>query len=369
MPRDEDFVTKIFVGSTHTPVLFFSSRGMVYKMKVWRLPAATPQSVGKALINLLPLQQDERITTILPLPEDESTWAKLDVMFATKSGNIRRNSLDDFSQINRNGKIAMKLDEGDLLVDVLICETADDVLLTTANGRCIRFAAEDVRLFKSRGSDGVRGIRLDEGDTVISMAILTNVEATPAERTAYLKQAAVIRRAQNVGDGEAEPVAEAPIELGDEEGEEDTGTAELSPERYGELSAKEQFILTVSEKGFGKRSSAYEYRQSGRGGKGITAMVVNDRNGKMVAAFPIADTDQIMLVTDGGKLIRTPVHDVRIAGRNTQGVRVFRTEDAEKVVSVERVPEEAAGEDGANGDGAGGAATDGPTDGGGTPAT
>jgi DNA gyrase subunit A len=366
--RDEDFVTKIFVGSTHTPVLFFSSRGMVYKMKVWRLPAATPQSVGKALINLLPLQQDERITTILPLPEDESTWAKLDVMFATKSGNIRRNSLDDFSQINRNGKIAMKLDEGDLLVDVLICETADDVLLTTANGRCIRFAAEDVRLFKSRGSDGVRGIRLDEGDSVISMAILTNVEATPAERTAYLKQAAIIRRAQNVGDGEAEPVAEAPLELGDEEGEEDTGVAELSPERYGELSAKEQFILTVSEKGFGKRSSAYEYRQSGRGGKGITAMVVNDRNGKMVAAFPIADTDQIMLVTDGGKLIRTPVHDVRIAGRNTQGVRVFRTDDAEKVVSVERVPEEAAGEDGANGDGAGGAATDGPTDGGGTPA-
>ena len=211
--RDEDFVTKIFVCSTHTPVLFFSSRGMVYKMKVWRLPAATPQSVGKALINLLPLQQNERITTILPLPEDESTWAKLDVMFATKSGNIRRNSLDDFSQINRNGKIAMKLDEGDLLVDVLICETADDVLLTTANGRCIRFAAEDVRLFKSRGSDGVRGIRLDGsdgvgGDTVISMAILTNVEATPAERAAYLKQAATIRRAQSAGDGEAEPVTE-----------------------------------------------------------------------------------------------------------------------------------------------------------------
>jgi DNA gyrase subunit A len=368
--RDEDFVTKIFVGSTHTPVLFFSSRGMVYKMKVWRLPAATPQSVGKALINLLPLQQDERITTILPLPEDESTWAKLDVMFATKSGNIRRNSLDDFSQINRNGKIAMKLDEGDLLVDVLICETADDVLLTTGNGRCIRFAAEDVRLFKSRGSDGVRGIRLDSadgvgGDTVISMAILTNVEATPAERTAYLKQAANIRRAQNAGDGEAEPI----VEVVDEEGEEDTGTAELSPERYGELSAKEQFILTVSEKGFGKRSSAYEYRQSGRGGKGITAMVVNDRNGKMVAAFPIADTDQIMLVTDGGKLIRTPVHDVRIAGRNTQGVRVFRTDDAEKVVSVERVPEEAAGDDGAAGDGADGAAPEGPVDGGGTPAT
>ncbi len=363
--RDEDFVTKIFVGSTHTPVLFFSSRGMVYKLKVWRLPAATPQSVGKALINLLPLQQDERITTILPLPEDESTWAKLDVMFATKSGNIRRNSLDDFSQINRNGKIAMKLDEGDLLVDVLICETADDVLLTTANGRCIRFAAEDVRLFKSRGSDGVRGIRLDEGDTVISMAILTNVEASPAERTAYLKQAANIRRAQNTGDGEAEPVAE----VVDEEGEEDTGTAELSPERYGELSAKEQFILTVSEKGFGKRSSAYEYRQSGRGGKGITAMVVNDRNGKMIAAFPISDTDQIMLVTDGGKLIRTPVHDVRIAGRNTQGVRIFRTDDTEKVVSVERVPEEAAGEDGPTGDGAGTTGPDGPADGGATPAT
>ena len=360
--RDEDFVTKIFVGSTHTPVLFFSSRGMVYKMKVWRLPAATPQSVGKALINLLPLQQDERINTILPLPEDEEIWAKLDVMFATKSGNIRRNSLDDFSQINRNGKIAMKLDEGDLLVDVLICQTADDVLLTTANGRCIRFAAEDVRLFKSRGSDGVRGIRLDAGDTVISMAILSKVEASPAERAAYLKQAATIRRAQNAGDGEE--AIEGAAEIADEEAEEITGTADLSPERYGELSAKEQFILTVSDKGFGKRSSAYEYRQTGRGGKGLVAMVVNDRNGKLVASFPIADTDQIMLVTDGGKLIRTPVHDVRVAGRNTQGVRVFRTDDAEKVVSVERVPEEAAGENGDVGENGGGEDGDGGGEGG-----
>jgi DNA gyrase subunit A len=344
--REEDFVTKLFVGSTHTPVLFFSSRGMVYKMKVWRLPAATPQSPGKALINLLPLEQDERITTILPLPEDETSWEKLDVMFATQSGGVRRNSLADFTQINRNGKIAMKLDEGDKIIDVAICTIADDILLTTADGRCIRFSAEDVRLFKGRDSTGVRGIRLEEGDRVISMAILSHVEASPAERAAYLKQASAVRRAAGAEGAEPEPAA-AP----EEDGEEVAGAADLSPERYGELSAKEQFVLTVSEKGFGKRSSAYEYRLSGRGGKGIVAMVVNDRNGKLVASFPIAETDQMMLVTDGGKLIRTGVGDVRIAGRNTQGVRIFRTEESEKVVSVERVPEEAGDNGEATGEG------------------
>jgi DNA gyrase subunit A len=339
--RDEDFVTKLFIGSTHTPVLFFSSRGMVYKMKVWRLPAATPQATGKALINLLPLEQEERITTILPLPEDETSWEKLDVVFATKSGNIRRNSLADFIQINRNGKIAMKLDEGDVLVDVMTCTTADDVLLTTAFGRSIRFQVEDVRLFKGRDSTGVRGIRLEGDDKVISMAILRHVEATPAERAEYLKQAAAIRRAAS-GDGEDTDNG-ATVEA-DEESEDVSGEAQLSPERYGELSANEQFILTVSEKGFGKRSSAYEYRLSGRGGKGIIAMVVNDRNGPLVSSFPIEETSQIMLVTDGGKLIRTGVDEVRIAGRNTQGVRVFRTDEAEKVVSVEQVPEDESGD-------------------------
>ena len=376
--REEDVVTQIFVASTHTPVLFFSSRGMVYRMKVWRLPAATPQSIGKALVNLLPLTEGEIITSILPLPEDETTWGALELMFATKSGNVRRNSLADFENINRNGKIAMKLDEGDRIVRVAICrsagpgasdgdepekagsdtahaetgdtaegpqlETLDNVLLTTAAGRCIRFAVDDVRLFKGRNSSGVRGIRLDQGDEVISMAILRHVGASPGEREAYLKQALAMRRAQGaeVAEGAPEPDAEA---------EAAEGSVELTPERYAELGAHEQFVLTVSERGFGKRSSSYEYRISGRGGKGITAMIVNDRNGRLVASFPVEDSDQIMLVTDAGKLIRCPIDDVRIAGRNTQGVRIFKTEESEKVVSVERVPEDGNGA-ATNGEGA-----------------
>jgi DNA gyrase subunit A len=338
--REEDVVTQIFIASTHTPVLFFSSRGMAYRMKVWRLPAATPQSTGKALVNLLPLAEGETITSILPLPEDTKTWGQLELMFATKGGNVRRNSLADFESINRNGKIAMKLDEGDRIVRVSICSASDNVLLTTAAGRCIRFPVEDVRVFKGRDSTGVRGIRLDDGDEVISMAILRHVDATPGEREAYLKQAAAMRRAQ--GAEAAEAGVEAPeVEVEAEEGAEEA--VELSPERYAELGAREQFVLTVSERGFGKRSSSYEYRISGRGGKGIVAMIVNERNGRLVASFPIEDSDQIMLVTDGGKLIRCPVDDVRIAGRNTQGVRVFKTEDDERVVSVERIPEEGNG--------------------------
>ena len=343
--REEDVVTQIFIASTHTPVLFFSSRGMCYRMKVWRLPAGTPQSQGKALINLLPLAQGEVITSILLLPEDPATWSQLELMFATRSGNIRRNALADFENINRNGKIAMKLGEGDRIVQVAISTPKDDVLLTTSAGQCIRFACEDVRVFKGRDSDGVRGIKLGDGDAVISMAIITHVEAGPAERAAYLKQAVALRRAQGADEGEAgagEPESDAePV----------VGTADLSSERFAELSGKEQFILTVSERGFGKRSSSYEYRISGRGGKGIVAMVVNERNGPLVASFPIEGSDQIMLVTDAGKLIRTPVDDVRIAGRNTQGVRVFKTDEAEKVVSVERVPE-----DGSEGEGEGGTA-------------
>ncbi|WP_295555054.1 DNA gyrase subunit A [uncultured Hyphomicrobium sp.] len=346
--RDEDFVTQIFITSTHTPVLFFSSRGMCYRMKVWRLPAATPQSSGKALINLLPLAQGEVITSILPLPEDQETWSRLELMFATKGGNVRRNALTDFENINRNGKIAMKLDadegaEPDRIVSVAICSPEDDVVLTTAQGRCIRFLIKDeVRLFKGRDSNGVRGIRLDDGDEVISMAILTHVEASPAERGAYLKQAAQIRRSEGGDDAEV-----AEVEFEAEEGDE--GAAELTPERYAELSGKEQFVLTVSERGFGKRSSSYEYRTSGRGGKGIVAMVVNERNGNLVASFGIEHADQIMLVTDGGQLIRCPVDDVRIAGRNTQGVRIFKTEAEERVVSVERISDD--GSESETGDG------------------
>jgi DNA gyrase subunit A len=334
--RDEDFVTQIFIASTHTPLLFFSSRGMCYRIKVWRLPAATPQSLGKALINLLPLAQDESITSILPLPEDQESWSQLELMFATRSGNVRRNALADFENINRNGKIAMKLDEGDRIIEVAICRPSDDVLLTTSNGQCIRFAADDVRLFKGRDSDGVRGVRLDGKDVVISMAILGHVDATPAERTSYLKQAGAVRR------GQSEDETEVTIEP-DTEAEAAEGEAELTTDRYAELSAKEQFVLTVSERGYGKRTSSYEYRLSGRGGKGIAAMVVNDRNGPLVASFPIEHSDQIMLVTNAGKLIRCPVDDVRIASRNTQGVRIFKTDDEEQVVSVERIPEESNG--------------------------
>lgn len=333
--RDEDFVTQLFIASTHTPVLFFSSRGMCYRMKVWRLPAAAPQSAGKALINLLPLAQDEVITSILPLPEDPETWGRLELMFATRSGNVRRNALADFENINRNGKIAMKLDEGDKIVAVAISSPEDDVQLTTVKGQCVRFPIKDeVRLFRGRDSDGVRGIKLEDGDEVISMAILTHVDASPAERAAYMKLAAQMRRAQG------EDPVDGGQEIEAEDDAESTGAAELSSERYAELSAKEQFVLTVSENGYGKRSSSYEYRTSGRGGKGIVAMVVNERNGRLVASFPVEHSDQLMLVTNGGQLIRCPIEGVRIAGRNTQGVRIFKTDSEERVVSVERVPDE-----------------------------
>ena len=325
--KDEDFVTRVFVANTHTPVLFFSSRGQVYKEKVWRLPLAAPQARGKALINLLPLEQGEWITSILPLPEDEDSWTKLDVMFATTSGRVRRNKLSDFVQVNRNGKIAMKLDEGDGIVGVQLCTEADDVLLTTSRGQCIRFPVDDVRVFKGRDSTGVRGIALGDDDRVISMAILHHFESDAAERAAYLKMSRAVR-----GEGEAEA---PPVD-----GEEDAGVSELSQERYAEMSAIEQFILTVSVNGYGKRSSSFEYRTTGRGGKGIVAMVVNDRNGPLVASFPVESTDQIMLVSDGGQIIRMPIDDISIVGRGTQGVTVFRTASDEKVVSVEHLSEE-----------------------------
>ncbi len=343
--RDEDFVARLFVANTHTPILFFSSSGMVYKMKVWRLPLATPQARGKAMINLLPLDPGETITTIMPLPEDEESWAKLHVMFATRSGKARRNDLSDFIRINRNGKIAMKLDEGDGIVGVQICTENDGVLLTTANGRCIRFKVDDVRVFAGRDSTGVRGIKLGSDkvlgdDVVISMTILRHVDVTPAEARAYLKQSVAMRRALT-GEDEDAAVDVEPIEEDGENGEDGDAGEELAltPERYGELGAYEQFVLTISENGYGKRTSAYEYRVSGRGGKGIIAMAVTRRNGKLIASFPVEDHDQIMLVTDGGQLIRCPINGIRIAGRGTQGVTVFNTAEDEKVVSVEHLSE------------------------------
>jgi len=325
--RDEDFVTRLFVANTHTPVIFFSSKGQAYKEKVWRLPLAAPNAKGKALVNMLPIAQGERITTIMPLPEDEASWDKLDVMFTTSRGTVRRNKLSDFVQVNRGGKIAMKLDEGDTIVDVQICSENDDVLLTTAKGQCIRFPVTDVRVFKGRDSMGVRGINLAEGDTIISMAILRHVEATGEERAAYLKMRRAVMGEQANGEAEAADDAE----------ETENGNFALSQERYAEMSALEQCILTISEKGYGKRTSSYEYRITGRGGKGITAMAVNGRNGQLVASFPVENSDQIMLVTDGGQLIRVPVDGIRIVGRNSQGVTVFSTRDKERVVSVEHI--------------------------------
>ena len=339
--RDEDFVSRLFVASTHTPVLFFSSRGQVYKEKVWRLPVAAPNGRGKALINILPLEQGERITTIMPLPEDESSWGNLDVMFATTGGNVRRNKLSDFVDVRRSGIIAMKLDPDEAIVDVQICTEHDDVLLTAAGGQCIRFPVTDVRVFSGRTSMGVRGIALPDGDRLISLSILRHVEATSDERTAYLRM-----RRNMAGEAAAEEVAET----AEVEGEETSGAIQLSSERYVEMSAQEQVVLTVSVNGYGKRTSSFEYRTTGRGGKGIVAMSVNNRNGKLVASFPVEESDQIMLVTDKGQLIRCPVEGIRIAGRSTQGVIVFDTAEDEHVVSVEHIGEEAENGERANGE-------------------
>jgi DNA gyrase subunit A len=326
--REEDFVTRLFVASTHAPVLYFSSHGRVYKQKVWKLPQAAPQARGKALINILPLDHGETINTIMPLPEDESTWDKLDVMFATTRGTVRRNKLSDFSDVRPSGIIAMKLDEGEGIVGVQICTERDDVLLTAAGGQCIRFAVPEVRVFAGRTSMGVRGITLEDGDKVISLSILRHVEATADERAAYLKRASAVRRGE---EGE-----EAPADA------EETGSdaIELGEKRYVEMSEAEQFVLTISENGMGKRSSSYQYRTTGRGGKGIVAMAITPKTGRLVASFPVEDADQIMLVTNRGQLIRTRVDGIRIAGRSTQGVIVFDTAEDERVVSVERLTEE-----------------------------
>ena len=340
--KDEDFVTRLFVANTHTPILFFSSRGIVYKEKVWRLPIGTPQSKGKFLRNMLPLEEGDRITAILPLP-DESEWDKLDVMFATTRGTVRRNKLSDFADVKRNGKIAMKFDEeGDAILAVETCTETDDVLLTADSGQCIRFPVTDVRVFKGRDSTGVRGIAMGEGDRAISLTILEHVEAQPWERAAYLKRSVAERKLASAEEGEEE-VALTNEDVGE--------GGELLDARYEELKAHEQYVLTVTEYGYGKRSSSYDFRVIGRGGKGIRATDVSkvDEIGRLVAAFPVATTDQIMLVSDGGQVIRVPVRGIRIASRATKGVTIFDTAEGEKVVSVERIsdteePEEPAAE-------------------------
>ena len=329
--RDEDFVSNVFVCSTHTPVLFFSSRGMVYKMKVYRLPLGSPQARGKALINLLPLQKDETITTAMPLPEDESTWGDMYVVFATTKGRVRRNRLSDFTHVMANGKIAMKLDDEDgQLVSVATCGNDNDVLLATAGGKSIRFQVGDVRVFSSRTSTGVRGIRLTGGDAVISMSILHHMALDVEERDSYVRYANARRRAEGDENGD-EPCA--PEEV----------NASISETRIAELEAGEEFILSVAQDGLGKRTTAYEYRITNRGGQGITNMELTRGRGKVsrvVGAFPVRATDQVVLVTDAGKLIRCPVNDVRIASRATRGVRLFDVAEDERVVSVARLADE-----------------------------
>ncbi len=327
--KSEDAVTRVFSASTHAPLLFFTSGGKVYKMKVWRLPLGAANSRGKAFVNLLPIEPGETITSILTLPEDEATWGGLDVMFATRSGSVRRNKLSDFVDVRRNGKIAMKLDEGDGIVGVAVCSADQDVLLTTAAGRCIRFSVDEVRVFASRDSTGVRGVKLADGDEVISMAVLRSVDATPAERAAYLKHQRAMLRAAD-GEGEDTPVAAEE----DEEGGDETT---LTPERIAELGAAEEILLTVSSEGFGKRTSAYDFRRTGRGGQGLAAQDLSKRGGRLVGSFPVEESDQILLVTDAGQLIRVPVSQIRVAARNTQGVTIFRTAQDEHVVSVERL--------------------------------
>ncbi len=334
--KDEDFIATLFVASTHAPLLFFSNRGMVYKTKTWRLPLGAPNTRGKALINLLPLEQGETITSIMALPEDESTWADMNVMFATNKGTVRRNKLSDFVQVNRNGKIAMKLEEeDDQIVNVVLCTEQDDVFLTTHKGRAIRFPATDVRVFAGRNSVGVRGIRLAEGDELISMAILRHIDVTSPEARAYMKHATAMRRA--LGDDEE---IETVNTDGDEDGDDE---AALSTERLAELGAAEEFLLTVASDGMGKRSSAYDFRVMGRGNNGVAATDIK-RDIPLSASFPVDDADQIMAVTDGGQLIRFPVDTVRIASRSSRGVRLIRLNEGENVVAVVRIQD--AGDEG-----------------------
>jgi DNA gyrase subunit A len=333
--KEEDFVSQVFVANTHTPMLFFSSTGLAYKLKVFKLPIGTPTSRGKALVNLLPLKEGETITTVMPLPEDEATWNDLFVMFATRSGDVRRNRLSDFVDVRANGKIAMKLAPGDALVRVRTCTEGEDVFLCTRAGKCIRFSVGDIRVFAGRTSTGVRGIKLADDDYVISMSMLRHVDFSTEERDAYLRLASQRRRA--AGEEESGEAGEG------------AGTAiTLDESRAAALAAAEEFILSVTENGYGKRSSAYEYRLANRGGQGIANIDVSARNGSVVASFPVRDADQIMMVSDGGQLIRIPVGDIRIAGRSTQGVILFKTAEGEHVVSVTRLREPE--DNGRNGD-------------------
>jgi len=370
--EDDDVIVKVFVANTHTPLLFFSTTGKVYKLKVYKLPMGSPTTKGRALVNIFPMDKDETINVVMPLPEDEKTWDKLNIMFATNKGTVRRNSLEDFKSIQSNGKIAMKLDEADRLTSVRVCDEMQHILLSTKHGKCIRFPVNSVREFKSRASTGVRGIKLDIGNEVTSMSVLNGTELSDINiRAEYLKIPAEVRsglssllRKQEehlepspLGRVQGEPADSdgkdnlTPTLLQVEGGESIAGqieklissiTSTLSKDVIKEWAKNEQFIITITENGYGKRSSAYEYRVTNRGGSGIVNIITSARNGEVVASYQIDDTDQLMLITTKGRLIRCPVHDVRITGRNTQGVTIFKTNDGEKVISVAKIDDSGA---------------------------
>lgn len=335
--RDEDVTTDIFATNTHTPILFFSNKGKVYRLKTYKLPLGTPQARGRALVNLLPLEQDEKISTILALPEDESTWQNLSIAFATSEGDVRRNSMDQFVDIRSSGKIAMKLEGDQALIGVALCTEKDDILLSTKDGKCIRFPVEKLRVFQSRNSTGVRGIKLDKGNKVIAMSVLKHAGEDSEIKDKYLsidlEQRLALREAllfnKNLQENPSDDLLVQPMEIPQIK-------SELPQAKVEEMAISEEFILTITENGFGKRSSAYEYRITNRGGSGITNIVTSKRNGNVVASFPVEMKDHIMIITDKGTLIRTEVESVRISGRNTQGVTLIKTKD-ESVVSVARI--------------------------------
>ena len=325
--KDDDYVVQVFVANTHTPLLFFSSKGLCYKLKTYKLPEAAAAAKGRPLVNLLPLENGETITAILPVPEEEVERVRASgkehfLMFATASGTVRRNRMSDFDSIRANGKIAMKLDEGDSLISVLPCNEEQDVFLATYRGRCIRFPVDEIRVFAGRNSTGVRGMNLGADDRIIGMAMLTHGESDAAVRAAYIKQARAARRAATGVDEEAS-----------DEDEEATSLV-LTDDQMAQMAANEQFILTISENGFGKRTSTYEYRTTHRGGNGFANIKLGGKNTAVAGSFPVENGHDVMMVTDGGKIIRTPVDDVRIAGRATAGVTLFRTGENERVVSA-----------------------------------
>lgn len=324
--KEDDVVTTLFVANTHTHLLFFTTDGMVYKMKTWRLPLAGRTAKGKAMVNILPIQQGVSIAALMPVDVPEAEWENLQIVFATSDGDVRQNDLSDFTNVMRNGKIAMKLPEGVTLVNAAIADENDDIMLVTELGRAIRFSTQEIRVFKSRGSTGVRGIRLAEGDHVVSMAIIRHFEADPEERAAYLKQR---RLMAGVTEDEA----------ADDE-EDSVAAGQLSPERYAEMSAAEDLILTITKGGSGKLSSAHDYPVRGRGGMGVKAISPGPRGGRIIASFPVDLSDQIMLATSTGQSIRVPVDQVSFRSRSAGGVRVFNVGADEEVVSVARVAEQ-----------------------------